>query len=31
VVVREDRGKPYIVLDYEYFLNMLSIMKEMAD
>ena len=31
VVVREDRGKPYIILDYEYFLNMLSIMKEMAD
>ena len=31
VVVREDRGKPYIVLDYEYLLNMLSIMKEMAE
>ena len=31
VVIREDRGKPYIVLDYEYFINLLSIMKEMAD
>ena len=31
VVIREDRGKPYIVLDYEYFVNLLSIMKEMAD
>ena len=31
VVIREDRGKPFIVLDYEYFLNLLSIMKEMAD
>ena len=30
VVVREDRGKPYIVLDYEYFVNLLSIMKELA-
>ena len=30
VVVREDRGKPFIVLDYEYFLNILSIMKEIA-
>ena len=30
VVVREDRGKPYIVLDYEYFINLLSIMKELA-
>ena len=28
VVVREDRGRPYIVLDYEQFLNILSIMKE---
>ena len=31
VVIREDRGKPYIVLDYDYFVNILSIMKEMAD
>jgi|TARA_R100000234_G_C4995981_1_gene177952 hypothetical protein len=31
VVIREDRGKPYIVLDYEFFVNLLSIMKEMAD
>ena len=31
VVIREDRGKPYIVLDYEYFINLLSIMKEMAE
>tara|TARA_R100000781_G_scaffold2704_3_gene4258 strand:+ start:3715 stop:4041 length:327 start_codon:yes stop_codon:yes gene_type:complete len=31
VVVREDRGKAYIVLDYEYFLNLLSIMKEIAE
>ena len=31
VVIREDRGKPYIVLDYEYFINTLSIMKEMAN
>jgi hypothetical protein len=31
VVIREDRGKPYIVLDYEYFINILTIMKEMAD
>lgn len=31
VVVREDRGKPYIVLDYEYFINLLSIMKELAE
>jgi len=30
VVVREDRGKAYIVLDYEYFLNILSIMKEIV-
>ena len=27
VVVREDRGKPYIVLDYEYILNMLCIFR----
>ena len=31
MVIREDRGKPYIVLDYEFFVNLLSIMKEMAD
>lgn len=31
VVIREDRGKPYIVLDYEYFVNLLSIMKELAN
>ena len=31
VVVREDRSKPYIVLDYEYFVNLLSIMKELAE
>ena len=31
VVVREDRGKPFIVLDYEYFIGILAIMKEMAD
>ena len=31
VVVREDRGNPFIVLDYEYFINLLSIMKELAD
>ena len=31
VVIREDRGKPYIVFDYEYFINTLSIMKEMAN
>jgi hypothetical protein len=31
VVVREDRGKPYIVLDYEFFINILSIMKELND
>ena len=31
VVVREDRGKPYIVLDYELFVNLLSIMKELKD
>jgi len=31
VVIREDRGKPYIILYYEYFVNLLSIMKEMAD
>lgn len=30
VIVREDRGKAYIVLDYEYFLNILSIMKEIV-
>ena len=30
VFVREDMGKPFIVLDYEYFLNILSIMKEIA-
>ena len=29
VVVREDRGKPYIVLDYEFFINLLSIMREL--
>ena len=31
VVVREDRGKPYIVLDYELFINLISIMKELKD
>tara|TARA_R100000700_G_scaffold23370_1_gene30183 strand:+ start:3775 stop:4152 length:378 start_codon:yes stop_codon:yes gene_type:complete len=31
VVIREDRGKPYIVLDYEYFINILVIMKELAE
>ena len=31
VVIREDRGKPYIVLDYEYFIGILTIMKELAD
>ena len=31
VVVREDRGKPYIVLDYELFINLISIMKEHKD
>ena len=31
VVVREDRGKPYIVLDYEFFVSVLGIMKEMKD
>jgi hypothetical protein len=31
VVIREDRGKPYIVLDYEFFINLLSIMKEFKD
>ena len=31
VVVREDRGKPYIVLDYEQFVNILGIMKELKD
>ena len=31
VVVREDRGKPYIVLDFEFFINILSIMKELAN
>ena len=31
VVVREDRGTPYIVLDYEQFVNILGIMKELKD
>ena len=31
VVIREDRGKPYIVLDYEYFIGILTIMKELAN
>ena len=31
VVIGEDRGKPYIVLDYEFFINLLSIMKEFKD
>ena len=31
VVIREDRGIPYIVLDYEYFIGILTIMKELAD
>ena len=31
VVVREDRGNPYIVLDYEQFVNILGIMKELKD
>ena len=31
VVGREDRGKPYIVLVYELFVNILSIMKELKD
>ena len=31
VVIREDRGKPYIVLDYEYFIGILTIMKQLAD
>ena len=31
VVVSEDRGKPYIVLDYELFINLISIMKELKD
>ena len=31
VVIREDRGKQYIVLDYEYFIGILTIMKELAD
>ena len=31
VVIREDRGKPYTVLDYEFFINLLSIMKEFKD
>ena len=31
VVIREDYGKAYIVLDYEKFIMLLSMLKEMAD
>ena len=28
VVIREDRGKPYIVLEYEKYIMLLSLLKE---
>jgi hypothetical protein len=31
VVIREDRGKPYIVLDFEKYIMLLSLLKEFND
>ena len=31
VVIREDRGKPYIVLEYEKYIMLLSLLKEFKD